>query len=71
VDTEFVKFIFGTDPLTELGTKSTATMEEAASRGNAPKFFSNIDGYFLPESVAAIFGSGSRVTCHCWPDEKA
>lgn len=60
VDTDFVKFIFDTDSLAELRTKSTAAIEEAASREEAPKFTPNIDGYFLPESVAAIFAAGTQ-----------
>lgn len=60
IDTEFVRFAVGTDSLEALRNKSTAAIQEAASREGAPKFSPNIDGYFLPESPPAIFAAGKQ-----------
>ena len=59
-DPEFAKKTRGTDSLEVLRAKPTLEILEAASREGAPYFDANIDGYFLPESVEAIFAAGKQ-----------
>jgi para-nitrobenzyl esterase len=59
-DMAFMKSAAGTDSLEALRNKSSAAIQEAASREGAPKFSPNIDGYFLPESPRAIFAAGKQ-----------
>jgi len=54
-DTEFAKSALGTDSLEALRAKPAAEILQAASKDRALRFFPNIDGLFLPESVGAIF----------------
>lgn len=60
VDVEFVKSALGTDSIKALRAKPAAELLEAASKEGAPSFRTNIDGYFLPESVEAIFAAGKQ-----------
>jgi para-nitrobenzyl esterase len=59
-DAEFAKKTLGTDSLEALRAKPTIEILEAASREGAPGFFANVDGYFLPESLEAIFAAGKQ-----------
>jgi para-nitrobenzyl esterase len=59
-DMAFMKSAAGTDSLEALRNKSSAAIQEAASREGAPRFSPNIDGYFLPESPQAIFAAGKQ-----------
>jgi para-nitrobenzyl esterase len=59
-DAEFAKKALGTDSLEALRAKPTIEILEAASREGAPGFFANVDGYFLPESLEAIFAAGKQ-----------
>jgi para-nitrobenzyl esterase len=59
-DAEFAKSSLGTDSMEALRAKPAADILQAASRAGAPRFVPNIDGYFLPESVEAIFAAGKQ-----------
>lgn len=58
-DEEFGKLI-GADSLDALRAKPGGELLEAAAKKGAPKFGPNVDGYFLPESVEAIFSAGKQ-----------
>jgi len=60
IDVEFAKSALGTDSLEALRSKPAAELLQAASKQGAPRFGPNIDGYFLPESVQAIFAAGKQ-----------
>jgi para-nitrobenzyl esterase len=59
-DAEFVRNALGTESLKTLRDKPAIEILEAGSRQGAPGFFANVDGYFLPESVEAIFAAGKQ-----------
>ncbi len=48
----------GASSLGALRAKSAAELLAATSKKDAIEFLPNVDGYFLPESVRAIYGSG-------------
>ncbi len=50
----------GTDSLAALRAKAATDILEAAAKKAAPHFRPNVDGYFLPESVEAIFSAGKQ-----------
>jgi para-nitrobenzyl esterase len=56
---EFGKSI-GADSLEALRAKPAGELLEDAAKKGAPKFGANVDGYFLPESVEAIFAAGKQ-----------
>ena len=60
IDVEFAKSALGTDSLEALRSKPAGELLQAASKEGAPRFGPNIDGYFLPESVQAIFAAGKQ-----------
>ena len=57
---EFAKASLGTSSIEELRAKPAADVLQAATKAGAPRFFPNIDGYFLPETVEAIFAAGKQ-----------
>jgi para-nitrobenzyl esterase len=57
---EFAKSTLGTDSLAALRAKSAADLLQAAAKEDAPRFSPNVDGYFLPETVQAIFVAGKQ-----------
>lgn len=57
---DFAKSALGTDSLEALRAKHASEILEAAAKQGAPRFRPNIDGYFLPESVEAIFTAGKQ-----------
>ncbi|MGB9424436.1 MAG: carboxylesterase family protein [Candidatus Acidiferrum sp.] len=59
-DVEFAKNAFGTDSLEALRAKPAADVLQVASKQDIPRFWPNIDGYFLPESVEALFAAGQQ-----------
>lgn len=60
IDVAFAKSAFGTDSIEALRAKPANAVLKAAAVKGAPHFRANIDGYFLPESVAAIFAEGKQ-----------
>jgi len=60
VDVEFAKSYLGTDSLAALRALPAGEILQAASKEGAPSFGPNIDGYFLPESVEAVFAAGKQ-----------
>ena len=57
---EFAKSALGTDSLEGLRAKPAAEVLQAASKEGAPRFWPNIDGYFLAETVQEIFAAGKQ-----------
>src|ERR1039458_7408038 len=57
---EFAKSSLGTDSIEALRAQPAADVLEAASKQGAPRFVPNIDRYFMPESVEAIFAAGKQ-----------
>ena len=57
---EFAKARFGTDSIDALREKPAAEVLQAAAEPGAARFVPNIDGYFLPETVEAIFAAGKQ-----------
>jgi para-nitrobenzyl esterase len=57
---EFAKASLGTDSIEALRTKPAAEILQAAAKPGSARFVPNIDGYFLPESVNAIFAAGKQ-----------
>ncbi len=55
---EFAKARLGTDSIEALREKPAAQVLQAAAKPDAARFDPDIDGYFLPESVEAIFAAG-------------
>jgi para-nitrobenzyl esterase len=58
-DEQFGKSL-GADSLEALRGKPASELLEAAAKKDAPRFGPNVDGYFLPESVEAIFSAGKQ-----------
>jgi para-nitrobenzyl esterase len=58
--TEFAKAAFGTDSLEALRAKPAADLLQVAAKEGVPRFSPNVDGYFLPDSVQAIFLAGKQ-----------
>jgi len=56
----FAKSAFGTDSLEVLRAKPADAVLKAASNQGARRFWPNVDGYFLPDSVPAIFAAGKQ-----------
>ncbi len=59
-DVGFAKSTLGTDSIEALRAKPSAEILEAASKAQIVRFSPNIDGYFLPDSVEAIFAAGKQ-----------
>jgi para-nitrobenzyl esterase len=59
-DVAFGKSAFGTGSLRELRAKSANDILQAALKEDEIRFAPNIDGYFLPEDVRAIFAAGKQ-----------
>ena len=59
-DAEFAKSALGTDSLLELRAKSADEVLQAALKEKQIRFAPNVDGYFLPEDVAAIYAKGQE-----------
>lgn len=61
-DVEFAQNAFGTTSLASLrAVPADQLMHAAAARpAHGPRFWPNIDGAFLPESVAAIYAAGKQ-----------
>jgi para-nitrobenzyl esterase len=57
---EFAKSAFGTESLEALRAQPANDVLQAAAKKGAPRFSTNVDGYFLPESVQAIFVAGKQ-----------
>jgi para-nitrobenzyl esterase len=50
----------GAESLEALRAKPAKDILEAAAKEGAPEFRPNVDGYFLPETAAAIFSAGKQ-----------
>jgi para-nitrobenzyl esterase len=50
----------GAKSLAELRALSATELLEAASRPGVPRFETNVDGYFFPETPAQIFAAGEQ-----------
>ena len=50
----------GANSLAALRAKSAAEILAASSKSGAPRFGPNIDGYFFPKAVPAIFAAGEQ-----------
>ena len=59
-DAGFAKSALGTDSLRELRAKSADEVLQAALKEKQIRFAPNIDGYFLPEDVTAIYAKGQE-----------
>lgn len=60
-DMQFAKTELGTDSLEALRAKPAEELLKASMKSHNPiRFWPNIDGYFLPQSVAAIFAAGRQ-----------
>jgi len=59
-DAKFASESLGAASLADLRAKSAADLLQAASKDPSFRFTPNIDGYFLPEPVAAIFAAGKQ-----------
>jgi para-nitrobenzyl esterase len=59
-DVAFGQSAFGTDSLRELRAKSANDVLQAALKEKETRFAPNIDGYFLPQEVGAIFAAGKQ-----------
>lgn len=59
-DVAYAKNSLRTDSLEELRAMPAEKILEVISQGQGVRFVPNIDGYFLPESVAAIFAAGKQ-----------
>jgi para-nitrobenzyl esterase len=59
-DVEFAKTAWGTDSLEALRARPASEMLAASTKQQSLRFAPNVDGYFLPESVAAIFAAGKQ-----------
>jgi para-nitrobenzyl esterase len=59
-DSEFMERSFGTAKLAELRRVSTEDLVRAVTAKGAARFGPNVDGYFLPESVPAIYAASSQ-----------
>ncbi len=59
-DAAFAKSHFGTDSLADLRALPAGKILEVIAKGQSVRFVPNIDGWFLPESVAALFAAGKQ-----------
>jgi para-nitrobenzyl esterase len=59
-DGAFAKSVLGADSLRDLRAKSAAEILQAALKETQLRFIPNIDGYFLPQDVAAIYAQGKE-----------
>lgn len=62
-DMEFAQKALGTTDLAQLRSMSADAVLKAASEqidGKTPHFFPDVDGYFLPQSVPAIYAAGKQ-----------
>jgi para-nitrobenzyl esterase len=59
-DGEFAKTLLGTDSLEALRAMPADKILQVIAKGAPVRFVPNIDGYFLPDSVAAIFAAGKQ-----------
>jgi para-nitrobenzyl esterase len=59
-DLEFAKSSLGTDSIEALRAKPATEILQAASKAEGLRFVPNIDGYYLPESVEAVFAAGKQ-----------
>ncbi len=57
---EFAKSALGTDSLAALRARPADELLKAASKSGTFRFAPNIDGYFLPANVAAVFADGKQ-----------
>ncbi len=58
--TEFAKSLTGSESIEALRGKSAEEILQAGMKGGAFRFSPNIDGYFLPQDVSAIFTAGKQ-----------
>jgi para-nitrobenzyl esterase len=59
-DVAFARASLGTDSLEALRAMPAAEILKAAAKPGGPRFVPNVDGYYLPESVAEIFAAGKQ-----------
>jgi para-nitrobenzyl esterase len=59
-DAKFAAGSLGAASIAELRAKSAADLMQAVSKVPSLRFTPNIDGYFLPETVSAIFAAGRQ-----------
>ena len=59
-DAKFAQASLGSSSIRELRAKTAEEVLQAASTQGMIRFQPNIDGYFLPESVSAIYASGKQ-----------
>ncbi|MHB1022448.1 MAG: carboxylesterase/lipase family protein [Acidobacteriaceae bacterium] len=59
-DEAFAKASFGTDDLTKLRALSAKQLQDAAMKKGSPRFWPDVDGSFLPASVASIYAAGKQ-----------
>jgi para-nitrobenzyl esterase len=59
-DAEFAQAALGTVSIAELRAKSADEVLQAALKEKGLRFAPNVDGYFLPEGVAAIYAAGKQ-----------
>jgi para-nitrobenzyl esterase len=59
-DAAFAKSALGTDSLAELRAKPADELLQAALKDKNVFFSPNVDGYFLPQDVAAIYAAGKE-----------
>ncbi|CAN5542992.1 carboxylesterase family protein [soil metagenome] len=59
-DSAFMERTFKTGKLAELRRVSTEDIARAVMAQGAPRFGPDVDGYFLPESVPAIYAAGKQ-----------
>jgi para-nitrobenzyl esterase len=60
MDAAFSKTALGTDSLRELRARPADEILKAALKEDRLRFAPNVDGYFLPEDVAAIYAKGKQ-----------
>jgi len=60
VDLEFAQTALGTTSLEALRAKPAAELLEASTKQHKVEFEPNIDGYFLPEDVYALYAKGKQ-----------
>ncbi|WP_255551176.1 carboxylesterase family protein [Granulicella sp. dw_53] len=59
-DSEFAERAFGTTKLAELRRVSTEDMVRAVTAKGAARFGPDVDGYFLPKGLPAIYAAGEQ-----------
>jgi para-nitrobenzyl esterase len=59
-DAQWAKTAFGADSLAKLRAVPAGQLLEASLKAGEMRFAPNIDGYYLPESVADIFAAGKQ-----------